>query len=156
MTDKANMKENVAYNYCLLETVVENITADYFNAITPILTNAISNGFDQLKEEHPKNRKFLDKLKMKSIIMAYNKGTVIIDQVEDDLKSSFSMDGQLFKRDECQEKFKESTDEDEKEIDEKITQILARIKAKEELSRKLSAGITRMDDYQQRLDALQE
>ena len=44
-------KENLAYNYSLLETAVENITADYFNAITPILTNAISNGFDQLKEE---------------------------------------------------------------------------------------------------------
>lgn len=32
--------------------------------------------------------------------MAYNKGSDIIDQAEANLKSSFSMDGQLFKRDE--------------------------------------------------------
>ena len=123
MSDQVDTKENLAYNYCLLETAVENITADYFNAITPILTNAISNGFDQLKEEHPKNKKFIDKehfknsskyifisllylfnkmfkLKIKSILMAYNKGSDIIDQAEANLKSSFSMDGQLFKRDE--------------------------------------------------------
>ena len=61
MSDQIDVKENLAYNYCLLETAVENITADYFNAITPILTNAISNGFEQLKEEHPKNKKFIDK-----------------------------------------------------------------------------------------------
>ena len=42
----------------------------------------------------------------------------------------------LISIDRCQEKFKNSTDEDEREIDEKLTQILARIKAKEELSRK--------------------
>ena len=41
----------------------------------------------------------------------------------------------------CQEKFKKSTDEDENEIDEKLTQILARIKAKEELSRKCWRGL---------------
>ena len=40
------------------------------------------------------------KLKIKSILMAYNKGSDIIDQAEANLKSSFSMDGQLFKRDE--------------------------------------------------------
>lgn len=61
MSDQMDTKENLAYNYSLLETAVENITADYFNAITPILTNAISNGFDQLKEEYPKNKKFIDK-----------------------------------------------------------------------------------------------
>merc|ERR1711917_17789 len=156
MTDQVDTKENLAYNYCLLETAVENITADYFNAITPILTNAISNGFEQLKEEHPKNKKFIDKMKIKSIVMAYNKGSDIIDQSEVNLKSSFSMDGQLFKNDECQEKFKKSTDEDENEIDEKLTQILAQIKAKEELSRKLTAGINQMNDHQQKLNALQE
>ena len=77
----------------------------------------------------------------------------------------------LISIDRCQEKFKNSTDEDEKEIDEKLTQILARIKAKEELSRKcklktfllgplvivlVSAGIKKMDDCQQKLNALQE
>ena len=42
----------------------------------------------------------MSKLKIKSILMAYNKGSDIIDQAEANLKSSFSMDGQLFKRDE--------------------------------------------------------
>ena len=37
---------------------------------------------------------------MKSIRMAYNKGTKIVDEAEEDLKSLFSMDGQLFKNDE--------------------------------------------------------
>merc|ERR1712137_917945 len=150
------VKANLDYNYCLLETAVENITDDYFNAITPILTDAISKGFDRLKEENPQNRRFLDKLKMKSIRMAYNKGTKIVDEAEEDLKSLFSMDGQLFKNDECQEKFKNTSNEDENEIDQKLTQILARIRAKEELSRKLSAGIKEMDNHQQKLDALQE
>lgn len=40
------------------------------------------------------------KLKYKSIVMAYNKGSNIIDQAEANLKSAFSMDGQLFKSDE--------------------------------------------------------
>jgi len=61
MSEEADSKENLAYNYCLLETAVENITADYFNSITPILTNAINNGFDRLKEEHPEKKKFIDK-----------------------------------------------------------------------------------------------
>ena len=40
------------------------------------------------------------KMKIKSIVMAYNKGSDVIDQAEVNLKSSFSMDGQLFKNDE--------------------------------------------------------
>ena len=44
------------------------------------------------------------KLKIKSILMAYNRGSDIIDQAEVNLKSSFSMDGQLFKRDEYEQR----------------------------------------------------
>ena len=61
MTENADTKQNLDYNYCLLENAVENITDDYFNAIIPILTDGISKGFDQLKEEHPENKKFIDK-----------------------------------------------------------------------------------------------
>ena len=62
------VKANLDYNYCLLETAVENITDDYFNAITPILTDAISKGFDRLKEENPQNRRFLDKEQLKDLL----------------------------------------------------------------------------------------
>ena len=42
----------------------------------------------------------MSKLKIKAISMAYDKGSDIIDQTENELKSKFSMDGKLFKSDE--------------------------------------------------------
>lgn len=54
-------KENLPYNYCILETVAENITDDYFNAIVPIFTSSISKGFDEIEDQNPQNRKFVQK-----------------------------------------------------------------------------------------------